>query len=187
MTTFTCIGAGAIVALIVAAAMEPWARFLHGRVWHHSLWRIHRSHHGRGPRVWGRFELNDALSAAHAPLAAGLVMLGCNLHGLAAAIAIGTGAGMTAFGLAYLVVHDGFVHGRLPVRFLARLPWLQRVRVAHAVHHARGAAPYGFFLGPRELTRAPRAPGARPTARRRSARARASLRGTRSGAARPSA
>jgi beta-carotene 3-hydroxylase len=147
---------GTAVALAVAAAMEPWARFLHGQVWHRTLWWVHRSHHGRRS---GRFELNDALSAAHAPVATALVMIGCNMHGYHAAITIGVGAGMTLFGMAYVVVHDGFVHGRLPVRFLARAAWLRRVRDAHAVHHARGAAPYGFFLGPRELMRAPRPRG----------------------------
>ena len=148
MSTLVNVALGAAIALVVAALMEPWARVLHGRVWHASLWRVHRSHHGRRK---GRFELNDALSAAHAPIATALVMLGCNLHGYLAALTIGVGAGMTMFGVAYVVVHDGFVHGRLPVRFLVRVPWLRRVRDAHAVHHARGAAPYGFFLGPQEL------------------------------------
>lgn len=184
MSTLALVGCGVVIALVVAAAMEPWARFLHGRVWHHSLWRVHRSHHTRRE---GRFEANDALSATHAPVAATLIMLGCNLHGWAAAVAIGTGAGMTVFGIAYVIVHDGLVHGRLPVAFLARVPWLRRVRDAHAVHHARGAAPFGLFLGPRELTRAPHGRGERPSASRTPDRARAAPRGTRSGAARPSA
>lgn len=175
---------GAGVALLVAAAMEPWARVLHGRVWHAALWGVHRSHHGRRQ---GRFERNDALSAAHAPIAAALVMIGCNLHGYAAALSIGVGVGMTIFGVAYVLVHDGFVHGRLPVRFLARVAFFRRVRDAHAVHHARGAAPYGFFLGTRELTQTPRVRGARPSAPPPAGRAPASPRGTRRGVARPSA
>lgn len=150
MTTAGLVLFAVAVALAVAAAMEPWARLLHGRVWHHRLWSVHRSHHTRRR---GRFEKNDALSALHAPIAAALVMLGCNMHGVAAAALVGAGAGMTAFGLAYVVVHDGLVHGRLPVAFLARVPYLRRVRDAHAVHHARGRAPYGLFLGPRELAR----------------------------------
>jgi len=151
LTTAELVAVGVGVALVTAAAMEPWAMFLHGRVWHHRLWSVHRSHHSQRR---GRFERNDALSALHAPIAAALVMVGCNLHGLAAAVTIGAGAGMTAFGLAYVVVHDGLVHGRLPVAFLARVPWLRRVRNAHRVHHAKGLAPYGLFLGPQELERA---------------------------------
>lgn len=184
MSTLGLVALGTAVALVVAAAMEPWARLLHGRVWHHALWRVHRSHHTRRS---GRFEANDALSVTHAPVAAALIMVGCNLHGPIAAALIGAGAGMTLFGFAYVVVHDGLVHGRLPVAFLARSAWLRRIRDAHAVHHARGRAPYGLFLGPRELMRAPRARAARPSAPRTSARAHEEPAGRRSGGERPSA
>lgn len=184
MTTVELVLLGFAVAVPVAAAMEPWARILHDRVWHHALWRIHRSHHSQRR---GRFEANDALSALHAPIAAALVMIGCNLHGPAAAVTIGIGAGMTAFGIAYVIVHDGLVHGRLPVAFLARLGWLRRIRNAHRIHHARGAAPYGLFLGPRELTRAPRARDARPSAPPTPDREPGAPPDTRSGGARPSA
>ncbi len=189
MTALSAVLLGSFVALVVAAAMEPWARLLHGRVWHRRLWRIHRTHHSRRR---GRYEANDALSAAHAPIAAALVMIGCNMHGALAAAAIGTGVGMTMFGVAYVIVHDGLVHGRLPVGFLLRVPALRRIRKAHAVHHAEGAAPYGFFLGPRELakqrlTQAPRARAARPNAQPRPDREPSAPRDTRSDGARPSA
>jgi beta-carotene 3-hydroxylase len=52
-----------------------------------------------------------------------------------------------------VVVHDGLVHGRLPVGFLRRSAYLRRVVAAHRVHHARGGAPYGLFLGPWVLRR----------------------------------
>lgn len=184
MTTPELVLLGFAVALPVAAAMEPWARLLHGRVWHHALWRIHRSHHAHRS---GRFEANDALSAAHAPIATVLIMMGCNMHGAAAAVTIGIGAGMTAFGVSYVIVHDGLVHGRLPVAFLSRYGWLRRIRDAHRVHHARGAAPYGLFLGPRELTRAPHARGARPSAPPTSVPAPEAPHGRRSGGVTPSA
>ena len=156
---------GAIVALVFAAAMEPWARLLHGRVWHGRLWGVHRSHHE--PRL-GWFEQNDVLSALHAPIAAALVVVGCQLvPGALGAALIGAGTGMTLFGVAYLVVHDGLVHKRLPVRFLARIPWLKRVRRAHLVHHSTGGPPYGLFLGPQELARSS---AARPTPAREQAK-----------------
>lgn len=178
MSTLATVALGALVAILVAAAMEPWARLLHGRVWHQRLWGVHRTHHGRRA---GRFEINDVLSAAHAPIAAALVMIGCNMHGVAAAVAIGTGAGMTLFGIAYVIFHDGVVHGRLPVSFLLRVPGVRRIRDAHSVHHARGAAPYGFFLGPRELavTRTPRVRAVRPTEPQRPDREPEAPRGTR--------
>lgn len=141
---------GLLAAAVVAAAMELWARFLHGRVWHHRLWGVHRSHHE--PRA-GRFEKNDALSLLHAPIAAGLLVAGCQLHGWMRAILVGAGVGMTLFGIGYVLVHDGLVHGRLPVKALLALRFFRRIRGAHLVHHRTGGAPYGFFLGPRELMR----------------------------------
>lgn len=178
------VAVGVITALVVALLMEPWARVLHGRLWHRSMWSVHRSHHERRR---GRFERNDILSATHAPAAAALVMIGCNLHGIAAAVCIGVGAGMTLFGIAYVLVHDGFVHGRLPLRFLGRTAYFRRVREAHSVHHARGEEPFGFFRGPEELTRAPRARASRPSAPRTRAPAPSSPRDTPPRDASPSA
>lgn len=141
-----------VTAFAAFAAMEGWAALLHGKVWHRALWPIHRSHHV--PRR-GRFEQNDALSSLHAPIAAGLIVYGCaEAPGLHHDAAFGFGLGMTAFGLAYLLVHDGLVHGRLPVSGLARIPYLARVRDAHLVHHATGGSPFGLFLGPLVLARA---------------------------------
>lgn len=139
---------GVAAAVLAACAMEPWARVLHGRLWHGVLWNVHASHHE--PRH-GRFERNDALSGLHAPFAMALVVTGCQLHGALGALLVGAGAGMTAFGLAYLVVHDGLVHERLPVAFLLRFAYFRRIRAAHRVHHTRGAEPYGLFRGPEEL------------------------------------
>lgn len=140
-----------VVALVVAPLMELWSRFLHGRVWHGLLFSVHRSHHRARH---GRFEKNDILSVTHAPIAAALVIVGCMRHGIDGAVMRGVGIGMTLFGLAYVVVHDGFVHGRLPVEWLARFRFFRRVRGAHRVHHRTGGAPYGLFAGTRELRHA---------------------------------
>jgi beta-carotene 3-hydroxylase len=149
------------VGLPAACAMEPWAALLHGRAWHGPLWPVHRSHHA--PRR-GRFERNDALSATHAPVAMALVLYGClGAPGLAREAAFGAGLGMTLFGLAYVLVHDGLVHGRLPVSWLLRFRYLRRVRGAHLVHHRTGGAPFGLFLGPWTLRRRHRAARERAT------------------------
>jgi beta-carotene 3-hydroxylase len=137
------------VTLVVAAAMELWAGLLHGRFWHGMLWPIHRSHHSKRR---GRFETNDALSALHAPIAIAMILYGCVAEpGVLREVLFGTGIGMTMFGVAYLIFHDGFVHGRLPLRWLGKVPLFARIRDAHRVHHGCGMAPYGFFLGPQEL------------------------------------
>ena len=137
------------VGAAVAGLMEPWAAFLHRKVWHGALWRIHRSHHRR--RL-GRFEANDVFSVLHAPPAIALILYGClGPVGVLREVAFAVGLGMTAFGLAYVVVHDGLVHGRLKVAALAQVPSLARIRAAHLVHHRRAGAPYGLFRGPAEL------------------------------------
>ncbi len=151
--------------LPVLLAMEPWSRVLHGRVWHGPLFVVHRSHHR--PRL-GRFEWNDVLSGTHAPVAIALILFGCLAEpGVAREVAFGGGLGMTLFGLSYMLVHDGLVHGRIPVGPLAKSAFLQRVKEAHLRHHHNGGrAPYGLFLGPWEAEepRGPRhAASGRPT------------------------
>lgn len=147
------------VAAAVAVAMEFWAMLLHGRLWHGVLWLAHRSHHT--PRR-GWFEANDAFAVLHAVLAMALIIGGLErLHGTTQWLAVAVGVGMSMFGMAYFTVHDGLIHGRLPVQFLSRFDWVRRVRNAHLVHHHRDAEPYGLFLGQWELQRALRRTGGR--------------------------
>lgn len=154
------------VVPVVAFAMEHWARMMHGRVWHRWLWRMHRSHHA--PRR-GRFEANDLLSSSHSFFAAGLIVYGFEgTPGLLRELGFGVGVGMTVFGLAYLAVHDGFVHGRLPLAWLDRFAYFRAVREAHKEHHRRGhAAPFGLFMGPWELGRESKAAQSKPAQRSR--------------------
>jgi beta-carotene 3-hydroxylase len=131
------------VALATAAVMEPWAEWVHRRVWHGALWGWHRSHHHKHH---DRFEWNDVLSAAHAPVAMAAIFTGIALEGtLFGSLVLGVGLGMTAFGVAYMTVHDGFVHGRLPVGFLERSSYFRWVRDSHLVHHRGNHGPYGLF------------------------------------------
>ena len=140
--------------LVAFACMELWAALLHRCVWHTLLWPIHRTHHrGRhdvAPASGaGRFELNDWLSAVHAPVAVALVLYGCvGPLGPGREAAYGFGLGMCAFGAAYVAVHDGLSHRRFPTAGLGRSRWLARVAAAHRVHHRTGEAPFGLFTGP---------------------------------------
>ena len=149
-----------LVLCTAAFVMEFWAMLLHGRLWHGPWWPAHKSHHT--PRT-GLWEANDVFAAMHASVAIALIVAGLE-HKLGAHshLFVAAGYGMTAFGIAYFVVHDGLIHGRLPVAFLGRIPWLRRVRNAHLVHHRLDAAPYGLFLGPRELRRATVSTGKAP-------------------------
>ena len=149
------------VMISVAVFMEFEAEFLHRRVWHGRLWFIHKSHHK--PRREGRFETNDILSFVHAPIAIFLIFFGVLSPngilsaqlGLVEAVAISVGLGMTAFGLGYIMVHDGLVHERLPFGFLGKIAYFDEVREAHWAHHrwSDEGHSFGLFLGPRVLRR----------------------------------
>jgi beta-carotene 3-hydroxylase len=147
-----------VTGVLVAALMEGWAAWLHGKLWHGPLWPAHRSHHppppAPGQRPPSGWEFNDIFGLCHAMVAAPLIMWGLTPpFDLPQQLALGVGMGMTAFGLAYGVVHDGLVHGRLPVGFLRRSAFLRRVAAAHRVHHKLGGPPFGLFCGPWALRR----------------------------------
>ena len=156
--TFLTIG----VACVVFIAMEPWSRVLHRDAWHGPLYAVHHSHH----EPTGPLEANDLFALAHAVPAATLIVLGLEFDGWLASIGLGVGCGMTAFGAAYALVHEGLVHERFPVPFLNRFRWLRRVKAAHQAHHHTGLAPYGLFLGLQELQAESRAVAARKRAER---------------------
>lgn len=145
-----------LIAVPVALAMELWSMFLHGALWHGPLWFGHRSHHRERPggarsRGW---EANDVFALMHAGFAIALFALASrHPETVWAAPLTGVALGMTAFGAAYFAVHDGFIHGRLPLAWLARFAPMRRVRNAHLVHHHSNAVPYGLFLGRWELLR----------------------------------
>lgn len=137
------------IGVPLAVSMEWWARFLHGTIWHGPLYSMHEDHHVETP---GYFERNDLFAVGHAAIAIPLMLYGCAGHeGMLKEIAFAVSLGMTAFGVAYAVVHDGLVHGRLPVGFLRRSAWIRRIEAAHKVHHRDGKAPYGLFAGPSEV------------------------------------
>jgi beta-carotene 3-hydroxylase len=104
-----------------------------GMVWH-------ASHHA--PPA-GRFERNDLFPACFA-------LIGIALFALAAAGALPgwvwwAAAGITAYGAAYLVVHELFIHCRLPVP-VPRLRYVEWLRRSHGAHHLDGGEPYGMLL-----------------------------------------
>lgn len=148
------------LALVVAVAMDGWSAWMHGRLWHGPWWRTHKSHH-RGPRDVaadakrrGALEFNDIFGVVHACIAAPAMAWGLQQPTQPGhAVVLATSCGMTLFGAAYFVVHDGLVHGRLPVGFLRRWRFFRRVEAAHRVHHRTGGAPYGLFFGPFALRR----------------------------------
>jgi beta-carotene 3-hydroxylase len=134
-------GVPVLVGVAAFLVMEPVAALVHRRVMHGGGWGWHRSHHARArPTVEG----NDAYPLV---IAAGTVVAmtaGELIDPLRPLLWIG--AGMTAYGVAYLVVHDLLVHQRLGRLPLVRSRYVRWVATAHGRHHDDGGAPYGFLL-----------------------------------------
>ena len=130
----------AVVVLVAFALMEPVAYLAHRFVMHGFGMGWHRSHH----RVrTGPFERNDLYPVTMAGLTVLAMAAGSSLGSLGVLLPVG--AGVTAYGAAYLFVHDVYIHRRLPgVRFT----WgpLERLREAHRIHHLWSGEPYGFLF-----------------------------------------
>ena len=117
---------------IVSYALHRWVMHGFGMAWH-------RSHHR--PLATPHWERNDRFPMVMATLAVILFAVGGGPQSTLFWCAVG----VTAYGAAYVFVHDVYIHERLgftPPR-LRYLEWLRR---RHGVHHDRGGEPYGMLL-----------------------------------------
>jgi beta-carotene 3-hydroxylase len=120
------------------AAMEAVSYAGHRWVMHGPGMAWHRSHHA--PPT-SRFERNDRFPLCFSVVGFLFFLLGS----LGIEPLWWVGAGVTAYGLAYLFVHEVYIHRRvaMPVPGLRYLDWL---RDAHRDHHTGGGEPYGMLL-----------------------------------------
>lgn len=139
----------AIVAGIAAlsfAAMEAVAWASHKYLMHGPLWVLHRSHHTPGGAGW---QANDWFGVGFSLPSIALIAVGAMGNAYLAAV----GAGMAAYGIAYLIFHDAWTHGRFGSVPRPRLAYLDRLIAIHRQHHARttkdGCAHFGFLWAPR--------------------------------------
>jgi beta-carotene 3-hydroxylase len=130
---------GAAVAIAALILMEPVTTLAHRLVFHGFAMGWHRSHH-LPPRH--SLEANDLFPVVFSIVT--IVVLSVGVWVGAGSVLVPVGIGVTAYGAAYLVVHDLVIH--------RRVPWLpvpdrvgRRLRQAHNVHHLFGQAPYGFL------------------------------------------
>jgi beta-carotene 3-hydroxylase len=128
--------------LLTFALMEGVAFLTHKKVMHGWLWSLHESHHR--PRA-GLFEKNDFFAIFFAAPSIIFIWLGVNTW----APLFWVGLGLTAYGFAYFIFHDGIVHRRLPFRYRGKNAYMRRIIEAHWVHHAtttkEGATSFGFL------------------------------------------
>lgn len=127
-----------LIAVVVFVGMEGFTYLAHRFVMHGIGWVLHRSHHESSA---DRFEANDVFPCIGAAVAMVGFAVGFNVP-VPSLIAVG--AGVTAYGAAYMFVHDIYIHGRL-----GRLPEmavLERLRKAHAIHHLFKGEPFGMLV-----------------------------------------
>lgn len=119
-----------IIFLAVFATMEFMAWFTHKYVMHGFLWNLHKDHHKKDHDSW--FERNDAFFLFYAAIS-----MSCFYQWAANEIwfALPIGVGILAYGIAYFVVHDIFIHQRFKIFRNANNRYAKGIRRAHKVHH----------------------------------------------------
>jgi beta-carotene 3-hydroxylase len=125
--------AGFVAMEGVSYAAHRWLMHGPGMVWH-------ASHHA--PPA-GRFERNDLFPACFAVV--GVALFALAAAGLLPGWIWWVAAGVTLYGAAYLVVHEVFIHGRVPLGTPGGR-YVRWVRDAHRAHHVDGGEPYGMLL-----------------------------------------
>lgn len=132
--------------------MEFMAWFTHKYVMHGIGWYFHKDHHQHKP---GFFEKNDVFFLIFALPSMLLILFGV-LAGNDWRLFMG--AGIALYGACYFLVHDVFIHQRLPWLKRTDNVYLRAIRKAHKVHHKHLGKEegecFGMLLVPIEYFRA---------------------------------
>lgn len=129
-----------VILLVSCVAMEFVSYLAHRFVYHGFGWKLHRSHHE--PRK-GMFELNDIFPLIFSSIAISVMLFGLSDPSRSDIVAMSIG--ISAYGLIYFFIHDLYVHRRARGLRL-RIPFLMKLKRAHAIHHAFGGEPYGLLF-----------------------------------------
>jgi beta-carotene 3-hydroxylase len=119
------------IAIVTATFffMEFMAWSMHKYVMHGLGWYFHRDHHQHEP---GFFEKNDVFFLIFAIPSWLFIMFGM-MAGNDSRVWVGLG--IAIYGLAYFLVHDVFIHQRLPWFKRTDNVYFRAIRKAHKVHH----------------------------------------------------
>ena len=117
------------IMLLTFVAMEGTAWLAHRYLMHGFLWFLHEDHHTKTP---GALEKNDTFFLIFAVPSWLCIMLGM-MAGNGISVAIGLGIAL--YGLAYAIVHEVFIHQRLPLLRKSKSTYWEAVRLAHKMHH----------------------------------------------------
>lgn len=119
-----------IIVIGVFFLMEGATWMIHKYIMHGFLWVLHRDHHDH--RTKGNLEKNDYFFLIFATPAIIMMYVGAaqNFNYI-----FFIGLGITLYGMAYFLVHDIFIHQRIPFLKNTQNPYLLAIRRAHKQHH----------------------------------------------------
>jgi len=130
------------VAIVLGSvlAMEGVSYLTHRFVMHGFGIGLHASHHDPGD---GGFELNDLYPLMFSTLSIAVFAVGTLWPSLRSLVLVGVG--QTLYGVAYLFVHEIYIHRRLKLVNGTYRP-LEWLKASHRIHHLYGGEPYGMLL-----------------------------------------
>ena len=134
-------GTTILIVVVAFVLMEPATAATHRWVMHGIGEFLHRSHHRP---LLQRFEANDWYPVMFAAVVNLGFIAGFNWNGFGSLVPVGMG--VTAYGAAYALVHDVYIHGRFGWFDGRRVATFDRLAQAHRIHHLYNAAPYGMLL-----------------------------------------
>lgn len=117
------------VATFVAMEFVAWST--HKYIMHGFLWNLHRDHHHKDHD--SPFERNDLFFAIFA--VPGFLLIYFGYEAGFSDPRLWIGLGITVYGLAYIFVHDIFIHQRIRIFRRTDNTYFRAMRKAHLIHH----------------------------------------------------
>lgn len=130
-----------LIVLVAFVGMEFAAWATHKYLMHGPLWFLHEDHHVLTGKP---LQKNDSFALIFAiPSASGFIFGSIYQND----ILFFSGLGILLYGIAYLFVHDIFIHRRIKIFTKPKNSYLRAVLYEHRKHHANEQKENGEFFG----------------------------------------
>ncbi|MDQ3393755.1 MAG: sterol desaturase family protein [Bacteroidota bacterium] len=140
-------GKAIVIVIITFLFMEAFSWFIHKYLMHGVLWRVHKTHHEPGGKI---FEKNDLFSLFFGAVAVTLIFLGSETKDYKFWI----GIGISLYGFTYFMLHDLLIHRRIKIFKNIKIRYFNALIKAHRDHHKskgiKSGGSYGLLLVPRK-------------------------------------
>ena len=130
-----------LIVILAFVGMEFAAWATHKYLMHGPLWFLHEDHHVLTGKP---LQKNDSFALIFAiPSASGFIFGSIYQN----EILFFSGLGILLYGIAYLFVHDIFIHRRIKIFTKPKNSYLRAVLYEHRKHHANEQKENGEFFG----------------------------------------